>query len=358
MHQHNWQRLRSDDDFKAQLRLRATVTQVIRYFFVQQGFLEVDTPLLVENPGTEPYLDVFKTTLHSPDHSSKAGYLTTSPELHMKKLLAAGLGNMFQICKSFRNQEGLSDTHNPEFTILEWYRIQADYTDIMQDFEQLLLAISRQLSPESPEILTYQGVSYNLAAPWERISIAGAFERYVGIDTETLLSESELIAVAAKKGYQVDDTTTWEQAFHQLLLNEIEPHLGKTGPTILYDYPASQAALSKRKTDDPRFAERFEVFMAGVELGNAFSELTDWQEQQTRMQADLAERARLGKELYDLDTQFIAALKQGMPETGGIAVGVDRLVMLFADAPSIKDTLALPVEDVFELNPLHSSDDI
>lgn len=347
---HNWQRIHAQPELKRVFQVRSQVIDAIRDFFKQQDFLEVETPLLVESPGTEPYLEVFKTTLHSPDHASKTGHLTTSPELNMKKLLAAGMGNMFQICKSFRNQEGLSDMHNPEFTILEWYRVQADYQAIMTDFEQLLLKILQRIKLGS-EVLEYQGKQYSLATPWERISIAEAFEKYVGIDTETLLSENKLPQVAAARGYQVDEHTSWEQAFHQLLLNEIEPHLGTSGPTILYDYPASQAALSRRKTNDPRFAERFEVFLAGVELGNAFSELTDWQEQEARMVADLEERKALGKEKYLLDQQFIAALKSGMPETGGIAVGVDRLVMLFADVPSIKNTLFFPVEDVFNLEP-------
>lgn len=330
--------------------IRATVLDAIRGFFKSRGFLEVETPLLVENPGTEPFLEVFKTELKSPDHQSKTGYLTTSPELNMKKLLAAGVGNIFQICKSFRNQEGLSDLHNPEFTILEWYRVDADYFDIMRDSEELLLAIFEQVFPDRKDfILNYQGQEFDLSTPWERISVADAFKKYVDIDSETMLSESELLRVATRKGYQVGDQTTWEEAFHQLLLNEVEPNLGRKKPTFLYDYPASQAALSKKKADDPRFAERFELFLDGLELGNAFSELTDPQEQEARMLDDLSERRRLGRENYQLDEQFIAALKQGLPPTGGIAVGVDRLAMLFTDVASIKETLFFPIEDVFNL---------
>jgi lysyl-tRNA synthetase class 2 len=345
-----WQKIKNNPELQQKYFVRAKVISAIREFFVKQGFLEVETPLLVENPGTEPFLEVFKTSLDSPDYQSRPGFLTTSPELQMKKLLAAGFGNIFQICKSFRNQEGMSDKHNPEFTILEWYRVDADYADIMRDCEQLFLSIFRSIYLNRTELLLpYQSKNYNLQTPWERISVSQAFEKYLKIDVETMLSESELSKIAAARGYSVGPNTSWEEVFHQLLLNEIEPYLGQVGPTILYDYPASQAALSKKKAEDPRFAERFEIFLAGAEIGNAFSELTDWQEQEARMMEDLSQRQKLGKEEYQIDQQFIEALKQGLPPTGGIAIGVDRLVMLFANVKSIKEILFFPVEDVFKV---------
>lgn len=349
-HMQTWQRIKNNPELISNFLVREKVIDAIRTFFKSQKFTEVETPLLVESPGTEPFLEVFKTELKSPSYKLKTAFLTTSPELNMKKLLVAGLGNIFQICKSFRNQEGLSDMHNPEFTILEWYRVDANYLQIMRDCEDLITAISKQVFPDqSDQILHYQNKVYDLNLPWDRISVAQAFQKYAGIDTETLLSEIELPLVAVKKGYQASKETTWEEAFHQILLNEIEPNLGTNRPTFLYDYPISQAALSRKKQNDPRFAERFELFLAGLEIGNAFSELTNWQEQEARMQKDLQERRIFGKENFQIDDQFIEALKQGMPETGGIAVGVDRLVMLFTNAKSIRDTLFFPVEDVFKL---------
>jgi lysyl-tRNA synthetase class 2 len=196
-------------------------------------------------------------------------------------------------------------------------------------------------------VLKYQGKEYDLSSPWERISVAEAFENYAEIDTETMLDEKKLRKAGEKKGYKVDPKTTWEEIWNQILANEIEPKLGINGPTILYDYPVSQAALSKKKASDPRFAERFEVFMAGMELGNCFSELTDSHEQEKRCLEDLELRKTLGKTEYPMDTDFIEALKMGMPETGGIAVGVDRLVALFADSPDIADTLFFPVDEMF-----------
>ena len=219
----------------------------------------------------------------------------------------------------------------------------------MQDCENLLLHLLNDLglNKSGKRQLSYQGVLYDLSLPWERISVAEAFDRYAQVNRDELLDEGALLRRAKEKGYQVNAQTTWEEAYNQILLNEIEPHLGVGKPTILYDYPASQAALSKKKANDPAFAERFEFFLGGIELGNAFSELEDAVEQEARMQADLAERARLGKTAYAIDTDFITALQNGLPRTGGIAVGVDRLVMLFADAASIQETLFFPATESF-----------
>lgn len=346
----NWQKLKTDSSLRAKLLTRQKVINAIRSFFQSEGFLEVETPLLVKSPGTEPYLEVFETVLKTQNQEHRTAYLLTSPELSMKKLLSADIGSIFTICKSFRNSEGLSSFHNPEFTILEWYRVDADYQDVMQDCENLLHHIALQLIPDFAEnqTMTYQNKQYDLSKPWERISVAEAFNKYSSVNIDELLDEQKLKAIAKNKGYQVTNKTTWEEAYNQILLNEIEPQLGVTAPTILYDYPASQAALSKKKQDDPRFAERFEFFLAGLELGNAFSELTDGSEQEDRMKADLAERKSLGKVEYEMDTDFISSLKGGIPETGGIAVGVDRLVMLFADASTLQETLFFPVTELFD----------
>ncbi len=349
--QKNWKKVRENKELLQPFLVREKVVDAIREFFKNEGFHEVDTPLLVQSPGTEPYLEVFESELQTPGYENKKAYLLTSPELSMKKLLSAGMGSIFTICKSFRNGEGLSSFHNPEFSILEWYRVDADYTDVMKDCENLLLFIMDKLglNADGKRQLNYQGKTYDLSTPWERISVAEAFEKYAGVSKDDMLDAQKIVRIAKEKGYHVSDTTTWEEAYNQILLNEIELHLGKDEPTILYDYPASQAALSKKKESDPRFAERFEFYLAGIELGNAFSELTDGNEQEARMVADLQYRKELGKVAYKMDTDFIEALRLGMPRTGGIAVGVDRLVMLFANVPSIKDTLLFPVEDVFDI---------
>ena len=321
--------------------MRESVIDAIRSHFKKQGFHEAEVPLLLPAPSTEPFLEVFQTELKDDQGNTWDAFLPSSPEFALKKLLSAGSGSLFCITKSFRNGEGRSSRHNPEFTILEWYRTPGDYMDVARDFEKLLLHIN-----EEKPTLRYQGKDYDLSAPWERISVAEAFKKYAGIDTETMLDVVKLKAVAKQKGYQVLPETTWEEVWNQIIANEVEPQLGQRAPTILYDYPIAQAALA-RPAKDSRFAERFEVFMAGLELGNCFSELTDWREQEARCLADLAERRRLGRTEFPMDTDFIEALKLGMPPTGGIAVGVDRLVALFADTPSIADTLFFPASELF-----------
>lgn len=344
----NWQKIKQSPELKAKFLVREQVFVGIREFFKQADFHEVETPLLVKHPGTEPYLEVFETKLVDDQQNQQQAFLLTSPEYAMKKLIAGGLGNIFQICKSFRNGEGLSERHNPEFTILEWYRTNASYLEIMADFENLLLFLHQKIHQTTDHHLTYQGKKYNLSAPFTRISVAEAFQKYLQLDAKELLQLEVLKAVAVKKGYQVDEDTSWEAVYNQLFLNEIEPHLAnQEKPVILYDYPASQAALSKRKASNPDYAERFEVYLAGLELGNAFSELTDAVEQQQRFEEELALRKKLGKTEYSLDQDYLEALKLGLPPTGGIAVGVDRLVMLLADTTNINETIFFPATEVF-----------
>lgn len=347
MQEKTWKMLHVHPERWSRYRMRERVIDAIRAFFKKEKFHEVETPLLLPQPSTEPFLEVFETSLAFSDGRRERAFLPTSPEFFMKKLLAAGSGSIFQICKSFRNGEGRSSKHNPEFTILEWYRTPGDYRDIMDDTEHLMQHILKTVKKNAKGKLRYQGKVYTLSSPWERITVSQAFERYAGITQDDMLSKEKLLEVGSKKGYQVDRDTTWEQMFNQILMNEIEPNLGTKTPTILYDYPASQAALSKKRDDDPRFAERFEVFLAGFELGNAFTELTDAVEQKQRCLEDLAERRRLGKVEYGLDEDFIKALEAGMPPTGGVAVGVDRLIALFADVASIQDTMLFPVDDLF-----------
>ncbi|MBP9699787.1 EF-P lysine aminoacylase GenX [Candidatus Woesebacteria bacterium] len=345
-----WKRLQEHPEKREYLIKRSRIVDAIRHFFKSDGFLEVDTPLLVRSPGTEPYLEVFETQLLDSSRNAQPAYLLTSPEYALKKLLVAGFPKLFSICKSFRNAEGLSFKHNPEFTIMEWYRTQSDYTDIMKDCEALFVAIARILDPlqqGSTTTWTYQGKSYDLTPPWERISVAQAFERYCGIDSHTLLDEKLLKEAGHKRGFRIDADTTWEQVYNQFFLNDIEPHFGVDHPTIIYDFPVSQASLSKKKESDPRFAERFEFYVAGIEMGNAFSELTDAVEQRTRFEAELKERAALGKTAYKLDADYLEAIEAGLPPTGGIAVGIDRIVMFFADAPEISDVVVFPATELW-----------
>jgi elongation factor P--(R)-beta-lysine ligase len=320
--------------------IRERVIDSIREYFKNCGFHEVTTPLLLPTVSTEPFLEVFETTMTDDRGNERQMFLPTSPEFSMKKMLCEGSGSIFQITSSFRNGEGKSPRHSPEFSILEWYEVGGDYMSVAREMQSLMLHIRESVSVDAvnsvDSVLEYQGKEYDLGGEWEKISVKQAFEKYAGIEEDVMLDEEKLKEKASEKGYQVSETTTWEEVWNQIMANEIEPELGKVRPTVLYDYPIAQAALAK-KCCDPRYAERAEVYLAGMELANIFSELTDWEEQEARCKADLLERKKLGKTEYPMDTEFIEALKSGMPETGGIAVGVDRLVMLFSDAKNIRE---------------------
>lgn len=346
-----WQRIKRDPALLPQYFVREKVVDAIRHFFKAQGFHEVFTPVLVPVPSAESNLEVFKTELRTTSEDKRSAFLIMSPEYAIKKLLAAGVGSCFEITHCFRNEEATSRLHNPEFTMLEWYRVAANYENIMQDCENLFTAIMKKINPAVDlGNWGYQGESYDISLPWTRISVKEAFQKYAGIDANTLVSEKGLIRAAQKKHYFVDSRTTWEQAFYQIFFNEIEPKMKASHrPMIVYDYPKSQAALARLKKADPRFAERFEVFLAGIELGNCFSELQDWKEQETRFKDDLSQRKKLHKTEYGMDEDFITALKEGLPEVAGIAVGVDRLVMLAANVPTVADTLFFPASELFDL---------
>lgn len=341
----NWQLLKDDPAKKEKFFQRAKIVSLIRDFFVQEDFLEVETPSLVRLPGMEPYLDPVKTELVI-GGKAEGGYLVTSPEYAMKKLLAAGFPKIFQICKSFRGGEEAGRLHNPEFTILEWYRAGADYRNIMEDVENMFRHIAGRFGNGSSKIV-YQGREIDFSPPWPKITVREAFQNYAKIDLDTALDRDSLFAAAAAKGYKISPKEKFDDVFFKIFLNEIEPCLNQAKPVIVYDWPAGLAALSRKKAEDPRYAERFEVYAGGLELGNAFSELTDPEEQKERLLEEREQRVKSGKNVYGIDEDFIAALSSGMPASGGIAMGVDRIVMLFTDSKNIGEIQFFPAKDIF-----------
>ena len=350
----NWRKLKANPELWHRYFIREKVLTAIRTFFFNRSFHEVETPILIARPPAESYLDVFETTLLDRNRNSFKAYLSTSPEVPLKKLMVAGLGDCFSITKSFRNMETQSATHNPEFTILEWYRVGADYMEIMKDCEELFLFINNYLlqsveerATTKAQTLSYQGRVVDLSASWERLTVAQAFAKWAKVNFDDFLQEARARKIAEAKGYKVETNTTWEELYNQIFLNEVEPNLGKGKPTILYEFPAAMGALARKKASDPRFAERFEFYIEGLELGDCYSELTDWKEQEERFEHELRELHRMGKTTYDYDHDFIEALKVGLPDCSGIAVGVDRLVMLFADTVKIQDVLFFPEEELF-----------
>lgn len=320
---------------------RTKVIKAIREFFWKENFVETDTPCLVKCPGMEPHLSPFKAD--NRDRFSTRNvplYLITSPEYAMKRLLSAGWKKIFQITRSFRSGE-VGPLHNPEFAILEWYRANADYTDIMKDTRDLICYVAKKVFGKLK--FKYGGREINLSGPFEILTVQKAFEKYAGISKRVFENEKLLRAAAVKKGYKITKNMDYSDVFFLIFLNEIERNLGASRPTILKDYPISMASLSKPHRKNPNYCERFELYIAGLELANAFSELTDAKEQKQRLIEEQKLRKKLGKEVYPIDDKFISALEYDMPPSGGIALGIDRLVMFFTGAEKIGEVMFFPL---------------
>ncbi len=292
------------------LRLRAKILQELRNFFMARGYLETETPCLIPAPAPEFHIDTM---------ICHGWFLHPSPELCMKRLLAAGYDNIFQICRCFRQNERGSH-HLPEFTMLEWYRRDADYRDLMEECEDMILHLAAALGHGGA--VSYQGQVIRLQKPWERITVKAAFEKYAALSVEEALRGD---------------------CFDEVLTAQVEPNLGKGQPTFLYDYPLDLGSLARAKKEDASVVERFELYMAGMELANAFTELTDADAQRRRFVNEEDKRRRAGKPPYPVPEPFLESLRD-LEESAGIALGLDRLVMIFADALHIDDVVAFPPE--------------
>lgn len=314
------------------LRRRALLTEATRAFFTARGYTEVETPYAVPAPGEEVHLRAFRTDHEHPDGTREPLWLHTSPEFAMKKLLVAGAGPIFQLARVWRNGEG-SDLHAAEFTMLEWYRPGADMDALIGETAAYLRAIL-------PPVVNCRGVSTDLSRI-ERLTVADAFAGHVGADV--LATAGDARALAAAAGTRLREGENWEDLFFRLLLERVEPQLGRSHPTFLTHWPAAQAALARRDPLDARVALRFELFVCGIELANAFVELADPAEQRDRFAADRARRHALYGEDWPLDEDFLAALDFGMPAATGIALGFDRLAMIVSGADRIEQVQWLPI---------------
>jgi len=319
----------------------------MRVWFDAQGFIEVETAALQTSPGNETHLHAFGTQALRIDGSVAAQlYLRTSPEFACKKLLAAGETQIFEFARVWRNRER-GPLHSPEFTLLEWYRADQPYETLMQDCGALMALAAREAGTDQ---FSFRGKTADPFAEPERITVAEAFAHFAGIDLLASVSEAgatdrnALATAAAAAGVRVAADDAWEDVFSRVLVDRIEPHLGIGRATILCEYPIVQAALARPKPGDPRVAERFELYACGVELANAFGELTDPAEQRRRFISEMSEKARLYGERYPLDEDLLAALAQ-MPAASGAALGFDRLAMLATGATRIDQVLWTPVVD-------------
>lgn len=300
------------------LEARARIVRDVRAFFESRGYLEVETPLAIPCPGLDLHLDAFEVTPAKPPR-----FLSTSPEYQMKRLLVDGFTRIFQITRAFRAGE-LGDRHNPEFTILELYRAHAGVDAIMRDTEQLVARVTGGAVTLGDRVI-------DTRPPFERMTLCEAYSRFASVSAEDTLHMAE------------HD----EDRFYRLLVDQVEPALTKLDHAVFVtEYPASQASLARKKPSDSRVAERFELYVAGVEVCNGFGELTDAVEQRARFVRDQEERAKRGKPVYPLDERFLEALTRGMPDSGGNAIGLDRLVALATGSTSIRDVLSFADDEL------------
>jgi len=297
---------------KKALQQRARILQRARQFFIEKDYLEVETSHRIPTPAPESHIDAVP---------SSAWFLHTSPELCMKRMMAAGYEKVFQICRCWRERERGS-LHLPEFTLLEWYRAGGDYRSLMEECEELVRSVATGIG--LGQNLIFRGCKIDLSEPWERISVKEAFQRYPRATVTEALEKN---------------------LFDEVMVQEIEPKLGLRKPTFIYDYPAQRGALARLKQEDPTVAERFELYMGGLELANGFSELVDSEEQRKRFHVENENRQSLGKRIYSVPDKFLAEL-DNMPPSAGIALGVDRLVMVFLDAKTIDEVVAFTPEEL------------
>lgn len=322
----------ANPEVKQTFVMRSKIIKEIRNFLDEKGFLEVDTPILNSIPGggaARPFA-TFHNTL------GLEMFMRIAPELYLKRLIVGGFEKVYEMGRQFRN-EGMDTKHNPEFTTIELYQAYVDYNDIMNLTEDLFCHVADKVL--GTQELTYQGEAVSLKKPWRRISMMDAVKEFAGIDFNT--EDMEQIIVQAKsKGIDLEKDITWGKALAEVFDQRVEDKLVQ--PTFITDYPVEISPLAKRKPSNPKLTERFELFITARELANAFSELNDPIDQKQRFLAQVKEREKGDEEAQMMDEDFVNALMYGMPPTGGLGIGVDRMVMLYTDQPSIRDVLLFP----------------
>ena len=339
-----WWDAQNHADRRPLLLTRGRLKTAIRGYFEALGFTEVECGALAVSPGNETHLHAFETRLTGSDGVSHTRYLHTSPEFAAKKLLVAGEMRIFEFARVFRNRER-SRLHAPEFTMLEWYRAHQDYDAVIAD-GLALLRLAGDVA--QTKLFQHRGVTCDPRAPADRLTVTEAFTHFAGIDLLATLSPqgagdaAALRSRARRAGIDVADDDDWSDMFSKILTLRVEPRLGLDRPCVLYEYPVCEAALARVSPRDSRVAERFELYVCGVELANGFGELTDPRQQRARFEIEMAKKERVYGQCYPLDEDFLAALAH-MPPASGVALGFDRLVMLAAGAPNVDAVLWTPL---------------
>ncbi|OGL73203.1 EF-P lysine aminoacylase GenX [Candidatus Uhrbacteria bacterium RIFCSPHIGHO2_12_FULL_60_25] len=334
------------------LRQRSATIKLIRRFFDERGYVEMHTPRLVGSPGQEPHLEPFWSEVVESNGTRHAAALITSPEYAMKRLLAAGFDKIYDLGPCFRNGEPFDGSHDPEFLMLEWYRKGGDLKSLMDETEEMVRWVAikyREPGTGNREQLKYPVPRSPFPVPeqpFRRMTCEEAWKEYAGADLASLIGDREAMSkVAREHGQTVADGDSWDDLYFKVFLSKIEPKVAEA-PTFLYRYPASQAALARACADDPRFAERVELYAGGLELANGFVELADADEQRHRFVEEQELRRSLGKKMWAVDERFLSDLP-GMGEAVGIAFGVDRFVMLLTGTSSINDVVPFPARERF-----------
>jgi len=338
----NWSDLKNNPRLKNIYETRLHILRLMREFFWSEGFVEADSPIALRLAGQEPYLNPMEVVIKNSFDSDFKFYLRTSPEYALKKILAAGWSKVFEISKCFRNQESFGGTHNPEFTMVEWYRSPGTYWDFMDDSEAMFKYVGEKLGIKN---LCFGDLKVDYLGDWDRKSVKDLWMTFLGKNLDDYLSVDAIGKLVVESGLQFDQQDKYEDLFYKLFLNKIEPNLGLDKPVFVYDYPAQMCSLSKLCEHDDRYAQRAELYVAGLELANGFGELTDFKLQKINLEKDKTLRTQLGKPTWPVDEDFIAALKSGINTAGGIALGVDRMVLLFTGARDINEVIFQSVAD-------------
>jgi lysyl-tRNA synthetase class 2 len=347
-----WQQLKANPDLFPRYFVKEYLIKAVRQFFEARNYHELESPILAGALPQERYLNVLSTQIDLKDKSAKTAYLIPSTETYNKKILAAGLGEHFVITKVFRGLEDIGPNHSPEFTMLEWYHLNATYKDLMTDCEELFVHIKKYLDTkfnrEHTLKFTFQGQEIDLTPPWDRLSITEALEKFCNLKLSEIQSLEQIKAAAEAKGYRPLPGDDWQAIFELIFANEIEPKLSESKPTFLYDYPKVMGPLTKVNAENPLVCEKVELYIAGREIGNGYTEQLNAEEQEQRFLQEQSARKELGLPEVAFDYELVEALKSGLPDVAGIGMGLDRIAMILADAKSIAEVNYFPATEMFE----------
>lgn len=352
-----WKNLKQNPELWNRYFIKEYMIKACRKFFENRDYHELESPIITDCLPQERYLDVVDFDLEL-KNSSKKGYILPTTERFNKIALAAGIGEHFVITKVCRGLEEIGPNHSPEFTMMEWYHLNATYFDLMHDCEELFKSMKNYLDEKFKDKtptptwqygpkLAYQGRIIDINSPWERLSIPAALMKYCNITLEEISTQSQIYNYAKGKGYQVNSDDDWQIIFEMIFALEIEPNFSKDRPTFVYDYPKQLCPLTKENESNPLVCEKVELYLAGKEIANGYTELLDGDEQEKRFLTEQEARKNLGLKPINFDHDLVDALKSGMPDVAGIGMGLDRVAMIFADAKYISDINLFPASEMF-----------